>query len=109
MTSLSIANRRRQRLPILIFAIVTLLLVLAFVGLRHAAADTGTGSVNITTTGVAFTENFDTLATAGPTNTTLPTGWYLTEQGGGARDNEQYAADNGGSNTGDIYSYGSVG
>jgi hypothetical protein len=73
-------------------------------------ADTGTGAVSLTSIGTPVTENFDTLSnTAGSTtNTTLPTGWYITEQGGGARDNEQYAVDTGGSNTGDIYSYGAA-
>src|SRR6185369_12504484 len=63
-----------------------------------------------TTIGSPATENFDTLSnTAGSTtNTALPTGWYLTETGGGARDNEQYAVDTGGSTTGDIYSYGAA-
>src|SRR6185295_1408707 len=56
------------------------------------------------------TETFNTLSnTAGSTtNTALPVGWYITETGGGARDNEQYAVDTGGSTTGDIYSYGSA-
>ncbi len=73
-------------------------------------ADTGTGSVSLTTLGSPVTENFNTLSnTAGSTtNTTLPTGWYITETGGGARDNEQYAVDTGGSNTGDTFSYGSA-
>ena len=74
------------------------------------SADTGTGSVSLTTIGTAATENFDTLSnTAGSTtNTTLPTGWYITETGGGARDNEQYAVDTGASTTGDTYSYGAA-
>jgi predicted extracellular nuclease len=74
------------------------------------SADTGTGSVSLNTVGAPVTENFDTLSnTAGSTtNTTLPTGWYITEQGGGARDNEQYGVDTGGSGTGDIYSYGAA-
>src|SRR5437762_358979 len=78
--------------------------------LRTALADTGTGSVSLTAIGTMATENFDTLSnTAGSTtNTTLPTGWYLTESGGGARDNEQYAVDTGGSGTGDTYSYGAA-
>jgi hypothetical protein len=64
----------------------------------------------LTAIGTPATENFDTLSnTAGSTtNTTLPTGWYITESGGGARDNEQYAVDTGGSGTGDIYSYGAA-
>src|SRR6266516_280199 len=75
-----------------------------------ANPDTGSGSVSLTTLGSAVTENFDTLSnTAGSTtNTALPTGWYITEQGGGARDNEQYAVDTGASTTGDIYSYGAA-
>ena len=77
---------------------------------RTVLADTGSGAVSLTTLGTPVTENFDTLSnTAGSTtNTTLPTGWYITEQGGGARDNEQYAVDTGASTTGDIYSYGAA-
>jgi len=73
-------------------------------------ADTGTGSVSLTTLGTAYAQDFNTLAnTAGTTtNSNLPTGWYLTESGGGTRDNEQYAVDTGGSNTGDTYSYGAA-
>jgi hypothetical protein len=72
--------------------------------------DTGTLSISLTSVGTAVTENFDTLSnTAGSTtNTALPTGWYITETGGGARDNEQYAVDTGGSTTGDTYSYGAA-
>lgn len=66
--------------------------------------------VSLTTLGSAATQNFDTLSnTAGSTTNNLTiTGWFLTESGGGARDNEQYAVDTGGSNTGDVYSYGSA-
>jgi trimeric autotransporter adhesin len=55
-------------------------------------------------------ENFNTLSnTAGSiNNTALPTGWVILETGGGARDNEQYAVDNGNVNTGDTYSYGAT-
>ena len=69
------------------------------------------GSISLTTDGVAYTQNFDTLSnTAGSTtnNLTIP-GWSMTESGGGARDNEQYAVDTGGSTTGDTYSYGAAG
>src|SRR5436305_112161 len=67
--------------------------------------------VSLTTLGSAVTQNFDTLSnTAGSTtnNLTIP-GWFMTETGGGARDNEQYAVDTGGSSTGDTYSYGAAG
>lgn len=67
--------------------------------------------VSLTTLGSAYTQDFDTLSnTAGSTTNTLTIpGWFLTESGGGARDNEQYAVDTGASNTGDTYSYGAAG
>ena len=66
--------------------------------------------VSLTTLGSAVTQNFDTLSnTAGSTTNNLTiTGWFMTETGGGARDNEQYAVDTGGSTTGDTYSYGAA-
>jgi uncharacterized repeat protein (TIGR01451 family) len=99
---------------------LAMLLVAAFVCVQAAPfitslllstvyADTGTGSISLTTFGSAVNENFDTLANAGTTNSTLPAGWYITEQGGGTRDNEQYGGDNGASTTGDTYSYGATG
>jgi hypothetical protein len=62
----------------------------------------------ISLTGTAYTQFFDSLANSGTSNTSLPEGWEITESGAGARDNEQYAADTGTSNTGDTYSYGSA-
>jgi len=66
--------------------------------------------VSLTTPGSAYTQNFDTLSnTAGSTTNNLTiTGWFMTESGLGARDNEQYAVDTGGSTTGDTYSYGAA-
>jgi hypothetical protein len=66
--------------------------------------------VSLTTTGSATTQSFDTLSnTAGSTTNNLTlTGWFMTETGGGARDNEQYAVDTGASNTGDTFSYGAA-
>src|ERR1700712_1205491 len=75
-------------------------------GIRPATAQ----CVSLTTLGSAVTQNFDTLSNvAGSTtnNLTIP-GWFLTESGGGARDNEQYAVDTGGSTSGDMYSYGAA-
>ncbi|MEA3008532.1 MAG: uncharacterized protein QOJ91_224 [Sphingomonadales bacterium] len=68
-------------------------------------------AISLTTSGSAYTQNFDTLSNvAGSTtnNLTLP-GWEMDETGGGARDNNQYAVDTGGSTTGDTYSYGAAG
>jgi predicted extracellular nuclease len=65
--------------------------------------------VNINAVDVAQTQNFDALASSGTANTLTLPGWQLLESGGGARDNELYAADAGSSNTGDTYSYGASG
>jgi hypothetical protein len=67
-------------------------------------------TVSLTTLGTPYLQDFDTLSnTAGSTTNVLTiNGWFLTEQGGGARDNEQYAVDTGGSTTGDMYSYGAA-
>jgi uncharacterized repeat protein (TIGR01451 family) len=84
--------------------------VLVFFGLLAATPALHAQCVSLTTLGSASTQNFDTLSNvAGSTtnNLTIP-GWFLTESGGGARDNEQYAVDTGGSTTGDMYSYGAA-
>jgi len=99
--------RRRRLLSLAAVALIVFQPVAFLVS--PVSADTGTGTVSLTNIGTAVTQNFDTLATSGTTNTALPNGWYITETGGGARDNEQYAADNGGSTTGDTYSYGATG
>lgn len=67
-------------------------------------------TVSINNFNTPFTQNFDGLSnTAGSTTNSLSlNGWYMTETGGGARDNEQYAVDIGSSNSGDTYSYGSA-
>jgi predicted extracellular nuclease/Ca2+-binding RTX toxin-like protein len=70
-------------------------------------------TISLTTGGAAYTQSFNALANTGTTNNMnvdpqpLP-GWFVNETLSGTRDNEQYAADNGGSTTGDTYSYGSA-
>src|SRR4030095_7366162 len=54
----------------------------------------------------SYLQNFNSLATTGTANMMTLPGWTINETGGGARDNELYAADDGGSTTGDTYSYG---
>jgi uncharacterized repeat protein (TIGR01451 family) len=90
-----------RRVCLLFVSIVVVLL-----GARRVTAQ----CVSLTTLGSAYTQNFDTLSnTAGSTTNNLTiTGWFLTESGGGARDNEQYAVDTGASTTGDMYSYGAA-
>lgn len=115
--SLRLGNNRNVRgAPLgLIFSGVALLhRFLAFVGVLLCAGISNLAAaqcVSLTTLGSAYTQNFDTLSnTAGSTtnNLTIP-GWFMTETGGGARDNEQYAVDTGASTTGDTYSYGAAG
>jgi hypothetical protein len=69
----------------------------------------GTGSVSLTALDVPYTQTFDTLATTGTTNTTLPTGWYLAESGTSSRNNDAYGASTGSDNAGDVYSFGAGG
>jgi endonuclease I len=59
----------------------------------------------ITNTATPYTQDFNTLNNSG-TSTVLPTGWLLNETGTSA--NTTYGADNGGSNSGNTYSYGST-
>src|ERR1041385_4472532 len=113
MTKTMSRHLRLPRVPVRPLLVSTLFMLIACsltLVVQEVLADTGTGSISLTTAGTAVTENFDTLSnTAGSTtNTALPTGWYITEGGGGARDNEQYAVDTGSSTTGDTYSYGSA-
>lgn len=83
-------------------AALALLLSCGF-GAAHAQC------INLSAVDTASTQNFDALANSGTTNALSIAGWSMTESGGGARDNEQYAADTGGANTGDTYSYGAAG
>jgi hypothetical protein len=79
--------------------------------------NTANAAINITsddvgpislTAGNVYSQDFNGLANAGLANSLTLPGWLMTETGGGARDNELYAADNGGSTTGDTYSYGTT-
>ena len=62
--------------------------------------------VSLSSFGVPYTQNFNTLASTG-TSSTLPTGWTFSETGSNA--NGLYATGTGSSNTGDTYSFGSSG
>ncbi|HYH44115.1 MAG TPA: hypothetical protein VEG34_00385, partial [Thermoanaerobaculia bacterium] len=99
-------QRRASTLAVAAFAAVSMLV--ASLGISSPVA---AQCVSLTTSGSAVNQNFNTLsATAGSTTNNLTiTGWFLTETGLGTRDNEQYAVDTGGSNTGDTYSYGAAG
>jgi uncharacterized protein len=66
------------------------------------------GSVSLTTMAIAYTQDFNTLATTGTANTALPTGWGLSESGSSSRNNGAYAASTGSDNAGDVYSFGAA-
>src|SRR5437870_1093411 len=99
--------RRNRRSRLRSLAVVLVALLVGSLSVFVPVASANGPCISLTTLGSASTQNFDTLSnTAGSTtnNLTIP-GWFLTEGGGGARDNEQYAVDTGGSTTGDMYSY----
>jgi len=78
-------------------------------GVGGTASFWDAGAVGLTALAVPYTQDFNTLAVTGTGNTALPLGWDLNETGGGARDNEQYAAGTGSDTTGDTYSFGASG
>jgi len=82
------------------------LLILAFLCLAVKPIQ---AQVSLTSPSGTYEEHFDALASSGTTNefTTLPAGWLARESGTGA--NTTYAADNGGLNSGNTYSYGATG
>jgi predicted extracellular nuclease len=87
-------------------AIVALLAALFPAATPPPARAAGVGSVSLAALGAAYGQDFDTLASTGTTNTTLPTGWFLAEAGTSGTNNDAYAAGTGSSNAGDTYSFG---
>ncbi len=74
-----------------------LFLFLAFFGEKSIA--------QISLTGGAYTQNFNSLANTG-TSSVVPAGWAFSESGSGA--NTVYTAGTGTGNTGDTYSFGTA-
>lgn len=62
---------------------------------------------NLTSAGIAATENFDGLAATGTTASTLPSGWLFTETG--TKLDATYSIGTGSGNAGDTYSFGTAG
>ena len=97
----SLASSRYVRFGALSLVALPAALWLASLSTRAA------GTVSLTTSGVAYTQDFDTLASSGTTNTTVPTGWEFSESGTNA--NATYQAGTGSGNAGDTYSFGASG
>jgi len=55
-----------------------------------------------------YSQDFDSLASSG-SSSALPVGWAISEAGTSSNNNGQYQAGDGSSNSGDTWSYGSVG
>ena len=68
-------------------------------------------SIQLTTAGTAYTQDFNSLSStaSSSTNVLAIPGWTISESGNGPRDNELYGVDPGSSGTGDTYSYGAAG
>ncbi|HSL43821.1 MAG TPA: ExeM/NucH family extracellular endonuclease [Anaerolineales bacterium] len=91
-----------------IFSAITILaMVLMALPMQSAGAiGGGSGTISLTTLGTAYTQNFDTLASSGTTNSLTIPGWYLDEAGTSTTNNGQYAAGTGSGTSGDTYSFG---
>jgi len=92
---------------------LTLILVLMLSTLPMQSAQAlggGSGSISLTTLGTAYTQNFNTLANTGTTNSiTVINGWFLEEGNVTATaNNGLYAAGTGSGNGGDTYSFGAA-
>jgi hypothetical protein len=79
---------------------VLLLLISSFFSLNSVTLS----QISLTGSGT-YSQNFNTLADTG-SSSILPNGWYLFESGSAA--DSEYVAGNGGSNSGDTYSFGST-
>jgi len=89
------------------FALLAAATALALPAVAHA--DGRTTPVAYALTGTSYSQNFDTLSSAHNTlSNVLPDGWQIIEKGGAAADG-QYLVHNGGSNSGNIFSFGAQG
>src|SRR5215468_11116155 len=104
--SISLHSAIRLRSIALLIAVAAICLGIGIRGLRSSSALTNGGS--ITALGSPLTENFDTLPSSGSAtwtnNSTIP-GWYHARTGTGVT----IVANDGGSNAGNLYSYGTSG
>jgi hypothetical protein len=85
-----------------LFCIIAITLLFFTVAARLLATRAATG-ISLTTMGVAYTQDFNTLATSGASDV-VPNGWSFQESGTNA--NATYTASDGTSNSGDTYSFG---
>jgi predicted extracellular nuclease len=94
----------KRSLPRILSVIAALAILFAALPVQTGLA---AGTVSLTSFGSAYTQDFNTLASSGTTNTAVPTGWEFSESGTNA--NTTYRAGTGSDNTGDTYSFGATG
>ncbi|BCS32211.1 hypothetical protein TBR22_A14210 [Luteitalea sp. TBR-22] len=100
-----VRHPRRRPAPLAAARLVTAAAVAAGIGWYALQPSRAAGTISLT--GAApYTQNFDTLASTGTANTTVPTGWEFSESGSNA--NTTYRAGTGSDNTGDTYSFGAT-
>lgn len=78
-----------------------------FALLSALAAPLACAQISLTALDVPYEQDFDTLASTGTTSDVVPAGWAFLETGGNA--NTTYGINNGSSNGGNTYSYGTTG
>src|SRR6185295_5084862 len=102
------SNRRAaRRAPLALrIGLVVLAATLALgVGIIRLSSSSAAGTISLTTIGMPYTQNFDTLASSG-TSSTLPAGWEFVEALANA--NTTYTGGTGSGNAGDTYSFGAT-
>jgi len=97
------ADRSRARLASRIKWALLAMLV-AFLARLPERSVNAAGTVSLSTIGVAYTQDFNTLVSTG-TSSAVPNGWAFAESGTNA--NTTYSAGTGSSTAGDTYSFGS--
>lgn len=95
-----------MRKALVFLGTVTALAMLATgLGLRLIVLQAA-GTVSLTTFDTAYTQDFNTLASSGTANVTVPAGWEFSESG--TNGNTTYRAGTGSDTTGDSYSFGAA-
>src|SRR5689334_9450249 len=85
-------------------AVLVILFSISTIWFLKSASASGT-PISLTTPNVAYTQDFNTLASTG-TSSTVPSGWLFSESGTNA--NTTYTAGTGSGNAGDTYSFGAA-
>jgi hypothetical protein len=83
-----------------------LFFILLFISLSFSFLNNVQAQISITTIGIPYNQDFNTLANSGTTSATLPLGWAFSESGGSGL--TTYGVDFGDLTAANTYSYGSI-